>query len=30
MRLRIEKPETYYNEDFQQEITIAYAQGRVK
>jgi hypothetical protein len=30
MRLRIEKPETYYNEDFQQEITIAYAQGRVR
>jgi hypothetical protein len=30
MRLRVEKPDTYYNDDFQVEITRAYAEGRVK
>jgi hypothetical protein len=30
MRLRIEKPETYYSEDMQEEILRAYAEKRVK
>ena len=30
MRLRIEKPETYYSDDYQAEILQAYADGRVK
>jgi len=30
MRLRIEKPETYYDEGFQNEIMLAYHEGRVK
>lgn len=30
MRLRVEKPDTYYNDDFQAEILAAYNEGRVK
>jgi hypothetical protein len=30
MRLRVEKPDTYYNDDFQTEILAAYNEGRVK
>lgn len=30
MRLRIEKPETYYSDEYQNEILQAYADGRVK
>jgi hypothetical protein len=30
MKLRVEKPDAYYREDFQAEILQAYAEGRVK